>query len=62
MPKSITTGEENSDKAGFGFLHVCSVDMSGWTNREIQMREEVGATVKHKASKAAVLTHDDSLF
>ena len=25
----------------------CSVDMSGWSNREIQMREEVGVTVKY---------------
>lgn len=41
------TEEEKCDKAGFVFLHVCSVDMSGWSERKIQMWEEVGVTVKH---------------
>ena len=47
MPECVSTVEEKCDKAGFGFLHVCSVDMSGWSERDIQMREEVGATAKH---------------
>lgn len=44
VPKCVSTVGENCDKAGFGFLHVCSVVMSGWSGREIHMREEVGAT------------------
>lgn len=46
VPKCVSTAEENCDKAGVGFLHVCSVDMSGWSDGEIQMREEVGAAVR----------------
>lgn len=30
VPKCISTGEENNVKAGFGFLHMGSVDISGW--------------------------------
>lgn len=41
MQKCVSSLKEICDKAGFGFLHVCSLDMSGWSDREMQVREEV---------------------
>lgn len=58
MPKCVSTGEGNCDKDSFDFLHVCSVDMCGWSDREIHTSEEQF----NMKAKAAVLTHCNSVL